>query len=254
MSLEMLSKQNVLKFFILIVIGIGMFSCVPQSKTLYFQKKKGNVDDLIVHAKPQYKVRPHDVLLITISSLNPQTSEFYNMKAEGGSQGIKGYSISDSGYIYLPVFDSIRVTDMTISEVQNYLQKMIREHVTDATVIVKLSNFNFVVLGEVGNPGMLMFEGNELTIVKAIGLARDITEFGNKKKVILIRKEGNSSRYVTLDLTKRDIMSSEYYYLQPDDIIYVEPLRAKNYRVNVGQISLIIGVASFFLFILNAVK
>lgn len=248
------SKMTLNQLITVCVLNLLTFSCIPHRKVTYMQEAPGKGEVQVQHKKMQYKIRPQDNLHIAITSLNPQVSEFFNLKSEGDKETLKGYTVNDSGYIYMPVLDSVKVKDMTISEIQYTLQKTIREHVTDATVIVRLASFNIVVLGEVASPGLLSYDGEELTIIKAIGLAGDISDFGNKKKVRLIRKEGNASKFVTLDLTSRDILSSEYYYLNPEDVIYVEALRAKNYRLNVGQLSLIVGLASFVLLVINAVK
>jgi polysaccharide export outer membrane protein len=249
-----LKKSSISIFIMFFLMALGMISCIPQKKVIYLHEKSNGSQDLILHSKNQYKVRPHDNLLLTISSINPQVTEFFNLKQDISRSGINTYLVSDQGYIYIPVLDSVLVKDMTIMEIQTSLQKKIREHVTDATVIVKLGSFSVTVLGEVGNPGVHSISGDELSILEALGLAGDISDFGNKKNIILIRKEGEASRFVELDLTRRDMVASEYFYLKPGDVIYVEPLKAKNYKLNAGQLSLLIGISSFLLLLLNLFK
>jgi polysaccharide biosynthesis/export protein len=243
------NKMN-LKFLYIGIFTLFMFSCVPQRKVIYLQ---GTSEDLIAYKKIQYTIHAHDVLLITISSLNPQVSEFFNLKQDK-DKGADGYMVNDLGYIYLPVLDSLFVKGQTTAQIQSNLQRAIREHVTDATVVVKMANFNVTVLGEVGNPGHLSFQGEEINILQAIGMAGDISDFGNKKKVRLIRKEGEGNKFINLDLTDRAIMNSPYFYLQPNDVIYVEPLKAKNFKLNISQLSLVVGLASLFFLVLNVVK
>jgi len=239
------------KFICISILVLLMSSCISQRKVIYLQ---GPAEDLVTHKKNQYTIRPHDILQITISSLNPQVSEFFNLKQDGSAPGLGGYMVNDSGYIYMPVLDSLLVKGLTIAQIQSKLQRSIREHVTDATVIVKLANFTITVLGEVKAPGHLSFQGDEVTILQAIGMAGDITDLGNKKKVRLIRKEGDASRFVNLDLTDRAIMTSQYFYLQPNDVLYVEALKAKNYKQNVSQLSLVFGFVSLFFLVLNVVR
>jgi polysaccharide export outer membrane protein len=239
-------KKVLLCFF----IGFLMVSCVSYKNTVYLQNKLGASDNEMTNKKIPYKISPNDLLQITVLSTNTQISEFFNLKAEGQN----AYSVNDSGYIYMPVLDSIQVSGKTIPEIQGLVGKLIKEHIRDAIVIVRLAKFNVTVLGEVGSQGSISTSAEELTIIEAIGLAGGISDYGNKKKVELIRKEGNVTRFIKLDLTDRRIVSSEFFFLQPNDILYVEPLRAKNIRTNVGQISLFIGIASFILILNNYLK
>lgn len=241
-----MNKAIYLMFF----LGLAMFSCVPHKKTIYLQK--GGSSDLVPYKKTPYKIHAKDVLLVAVSSLNPQVSEFFNQKLDGGKETQKGYTVSDSGYIYMPVLDSIKVLDLTVPEAKAIIQKAIREHVTDGKVEVRLAGFNVTVLGEVRNPGLISFDGTELTILEAIGLANDISEFGNRKNIKLIREEGNATKFISLDLTSRNLVASEYFYLQPNDVLYVEPLRAKSFKQNIGQISLLLGFTTLVFFVLNS--
>jgi polysaccharide export outer membrane protein len=253
-SFVFLLKNYLSKYFIIIIFISILTSCIPQKKVIYLQNKKGTTQDFLSHTKSQYRINAHDHLLITISSLNPQVTEFFNLKQDINKSGINTYLVNDQGYIYMPVLDSVLVKGLTIMDIQINLQKAIREHVTDATVVVKLGSFTVTVLGEVGNPGVQNTNGDELTILQALGLAGDISDFGNKKKITLIRKEGEATRFVNLDLTQRDIVASEYFYLKPNDVIYVQPLKAKNYKLNAGQLTLLIGLSSFLLLLLNLIK
>jgi polysaccharide export outer membrane protein len=227
-----------------------MVSCVPYKNTIYLRNELGTADNVMLNRKTPYKIRPNDLLQITVLSTNAQSSAFFNLKSEG----LSIYSVSDSGYIYMPVLDSIKVAGKTIPEIQGTIAKLIKEHITDAILIVKLAKFNVTVLGEVGNQGNISATGDELTIIEAIGLAGGIGEYGNKRKIKLMRKEGEIMRFIKLDLTDRSIVSSDFFYLQPNDILYVEPLKVKNIRTNISQITLFIGLASFVLILNNYLK
>jgi polysaccharide biosynthesis/export protein len=225
-------------------------SCVRYKNTIYLRNQLGTSDNVLLNKKTPYKIHPNDLIQINVLSTNLKNSEFFNLKTEGQSV----YLVSDSGYIYMPVLDSIKVAGKTIPEIQGSLAKLIKEHITDAVIIVKLGKFNVTVLGEVGNQGNISATGDELTIIEAIGLAGGINEYGNKRKVKLMRKEGETMRFINIDLTDRNIVSSDFFFLQPNDILYVEPLRVKNIRTNVSQISLFIGIASFLLILNNYLK
>ena len=241
-------------YLLIILISILSFSCVPFKKTKYLQGEKSNQGEVISGKVKDYKLQSHDVLQITIASMNPQVSDFFNLKQEGEKSSLKNYIVNDSGHITLPVLDSVFVKGLTIEEAQNLIKSRIRAHVTDATVVVKLAIFDITVLGEVNDPGVYSFDGDQVNVFQALGLAGDISDFGNRKSVKLMRKTGDSTKIILLDLTQRDIVGSDYFYLQPNDVLYVEPLKAKNFKQNLNQISLLVGIASLFLILYNVLK
>lgn len=241
--------------YLFFVLLIGMLSCVSHKKTVYLQKAGEGGAGPVPYKKTPYRIRSQDILQISVTSLNPQVSEFFNQKTTVTSkEDLKGYPVSDSGFIYMPVLDSIYVKGLTLPEAKSKVQKLVREHVTDANIDLKLAGFNITVLGEVRNPGLIPFTGTELTVLEAIGMASDISDFGNRKNVTLIREEEGGTRFISLDLTRRDLVASEYFYLQPNDVLYVEPLRAKTFKQNIGQISLVLGFTSIAFFLINSFR
>jgi polysaccharide export outer membrane protein len=142
------------------------------------------------------------------------------------------YSIDKEGYLFLPVIGKILVKDKTISEVIVILKDSLIHILNQPVVSVKLVNRYVSVLGEVKNPGHFPYSQNKLTIYDALGLAGDITDYGNRSKVILVRNENGENIRINVNLNKSEILTSDYYYLRPNDIVYVIPLRKKFWGFN----------------------
>ena len=233
--------------FHLIIIGIA-FSCVPHRKIVYLQKNGEIKSDTIIPMKDSYKIQSGDILSISITSFNPEATDFFNPKTDNK---LGGYFVFPSGYIRFPILDSVYVKDLTIFQIQDSLTKFVGEHTSKPYIIVNLANFKFTVLGEFGTKGTVQSANNELTILEAIALAGDMSDLADKKHVKLLRKVGEKTLIITLDVTNRDIMQTQYFYIHPNDVIYAEPLKIKALRTNISQISTYVGLLSFALLIYN---
>jgi polysaccharide biosynthesis/export protein len=137
------------------------------------------------------------------------------------------YTIDKEGYLHLPVIGNFKVVDKTLSEVSTVLKDSLSHVLNHPVVSVKLVNRYVSVLGEVRNPGHFTYSQDKLSIYDAIGLAGDITIYGNREQVILVRNENGENMRINVDLTKSEILSGEYYNLRPNDIVYVKPLRKR---------------------------
>lgn len=240
--------KNVL--YLAVILGF-FYSCVPHKRLVYFQKNQEHNDDTISIVKLKYKIQSGDKLSVNVTSYNAQVTDFYNLKSVGKDEG---YLVNQYGYIHMRMLDSIYVRGLSIVEIQEIIKSKISEQVAQPYVIVNLSNFRFVALGEVGAKGIHEVGGNEITIFEALAFAGDITDFGNKENVKLIRKIGDKEVFITMNLNNREIIKSEYFYIQPNDVIYVEPLKAKSFRTNVSQVTLVMSIASFIFIFYNYIK
>jgi polysaccharide export outer membrane protein len=253
------------KLFFLSIIALAMFSCVPQAKMKYLQDKEGQaVKSEFNILKPDYQIKPGDYLYARVVSLDQKSNEIfatiagsaaanYNMNITDQNLYLTSYLVNDSGYIDFPLLGRFLVRDRTVTEVQQMLTKSVSEIIVGSSVIVKLVMYNISILGEVKNPGKISIYNNRVNIFEALAMANDITAYGNRSIVQIIRTEGNTNKIVVLDLISKDILSSPYYYLQPNDIIYVEPLKEKSwkfetfpYAVVLSSISLLLVVLTFF--------
>ncbi len=242
--------------FVLIILA----SCVPQKKVLLLQKTgdKDTITDYSHSRFNEYKVQAKDNLYIKISSLDEKSYQFFNRQGmAAGTENynndasiyLNSYSIDDEGNIELPVLGKIFVKDMNVKEISGAIQKMLDEYLKQTMVTVKLINFNITIIGEVNRPGELKVYQDRISLFEAISLAGDMTEYANRNEVALVRQTKNGSSIHYLDLTSKKILSSEFYYLMPKDVLIVSPLNIKRwgftqfpYNTVIASFSLIISL------------
>jgi polysaccharide export outer membrane protein len=180
-----------------------------------------------------YRLQVGDHLYIEVYSVDPKTSKFFQTDFPDLMNPtylyLKSYSVDEFGFISFSFVDKMYVKGLTVAEVKDQLQKTLNEYFKESTVVVKLVNFEVAVIGEVNEPGSFTVYRDQLNLFQAIGLAGGLKDFGNPKKVKLVRQTQNGSNLVALDLSDNRILESPFFYLQPDDIIYVEPLNAKSW-------------------------
>lgn len=185
---------------------------------------------------PDYRLKPNDELFIQIHSLDEGAA---NIFSNASSQQITSsgttpygasllaYSIDKEGYLLIPVIGKILVKNKTLSQVSLILRDSLYHILNQPVITIKLVNRYVSVLGEVRNPGHFPYSQEKLSIFDAIGLAGDITDYGNRDDVILVRNENGENIRINLDLTKSEVLTSEYYCLRPNDVVYVKPLKHK---------------------------
>ncbi len=254
------------KLFFFFIIGLAMISCVPQAKMKYLQTKEGDsIVNEYKNIKPDYKLKPGDYLYIRVLTLDQKSNElFASMSASGGRDGyvnstdqslyLSSYLVNDSGFISFPLLGNIPAAGHTVIEMKQSLNKGVSEIIRESSVVVKLVLFNISVLGEVKNPGKYTVNSDRINIFEALALANDVTPFGNRSKVQIIRADFNKNNVVTLDILSKDILSSPYYYLQPNDIVYVEPMKEKAYAFETFPYGLVYSTIGLVLVILTFFK
>jgi len=228
------SKSAVIPALILVFL---VQSCVTQRDLEYLRDKNKTIKPFVEAQVPDYKLKPSDELFIQVTSLDDaaanifagpgsqQTNYMGSMDPYGAS--LISYSIDKDGFVHLPVIGSLSVKDKTLSQVVDMLKESLKNILSQPIITVKLVNRYISVLGEVQNPGHFAYSQDKLSVYDAIGLAGDITVFGNRKEVILTRNENGKNIRININLTKSEILSSEYYYIRPNDIVYVKPLRKR---------------------------
>lgn len=253
-----LRPQNYTLIAIIIVV---CSSCYSNKKWVYFQDNSysESFPTQIKNEPPDYRLRPNDILSVKVkSSTEAAISDIFNINPsqnvinmDPGNVYLQGYSIDENGYIKLPILGNMLVKDMTVLQAEELIQKRADEYLNNATIIVKLVSFKVTVLGEVDNPGYNYIYNNQATILEALGLAGDLTENGNRRKVKLIRQVPTGTEVVMLDLTDPKLLRSKYYYLMPNDVVYVEPLRAQSKRVNLELLTLVFSGITTAILVLN---
>jgi polysaccharide biosynthesis/export protein len=232
-------------------------SCIPHKKTLYFQDNQSTADSTSSSSSDiSYKIQSGDLLYIVITSLNKEITEFYNISESMASNPyLTFYLVDDSGKVNIPILGKFDLKGLTLKEAENKIMEKVKLSVNNATIIVKLGSFKITVLGEVSKPGIQTLEGEKGTIFEVLALSGDILGTGDRKHVKVIREQiSGKKEMISLDLTDKNIVNSKQIYLRPNDVIYVEPLKAKAVRENVSAFARITGVAGIILVIIRIVN
>ena len=214
-------------------------SCIPQKKMLYLQVQD-EADTLTTfknERKIEYLVQPGDNLYIRVVTPDVNSTFLLNPLTAGGNQNISNdasvylnsYSVTESGYLDFPMVGEILVKNLNVEEIQKKIEDNLNALLIQFVVIVKLVNYNITMLGEVNRPGQYKIYQNSINIFEAVSMASDLTDFANRNKVAIIRQTKTGSEVVYVDMTKRDLLLSDYYYLRPNDILYVQPVKGKQF-------------------------
>jgi polysaccharide biosynthesis/export protein len=249
----------------LIYVGIILFlysGCVTQNNLEYMQAKNKNIQTYNEAEMPDYKLKPNDELYIQFSSLDPaEASIFSDARTQQSTQimdpygaSLMSYSIDKEGFLLLPVLGKIYVKDRTTSQVSSILTDSLSHILSQPMVKVKLVNRFVSVLGYVANPGHFPYSQDKLSIYDALALAGDITVYGNRNEITLTRTENGKNIRKYIDLTSPDILASEYYYLRPNDMIYVKPLRKRFWGMQEFPFAIILSALSVTLLFYTVIK
>ncbi|HBG70678.1 MAG: hypothetical protein A2W93_04775 [Bacteroidetes bacterium GWF2_43_63] len=239
--------------FLISAAVLMLASCVPQKKILLYQGMDGSSIEK-TQTPSQYRVQNGDVLYIDVKSVDEKATTFINGPATAQAYNsqmlteqtlyFKGYEVGSNGAVQIPFLDSIGVSGLTMGEISSLLVDSLSPYIIDPVVSVKLSNFRVSVNGEVSAPGSFAFYSPTVTIFDVIALARP-TDFANRKEVVITRKVGSDSLLVErIDLTNKNILLSQFYYMQPGDQLYFEPLKAKQFGFANFPYSLVLSVIS----------
>jgi polysaccharide export outer membrane protein len=263
-------KATIQNLIILILPAVILFhSCktpTPLEEIVYMYGIDANKTYKSGPVPDEYRIRPNDQLYIQVISDDPLNTAFLNLtgtqnttyagSSPGGMELIT-YLVDNEGKINYPQLGELKVGGLLIGEVQEIVQNGVDKYLESASVFVKLVNRNITVIGEVREPGQKLMLKNQLTIFEALGAAGDLTDWGNRKNVKVIRELPDGKHVAELDLTSASIITSPNYYILPQDIIYVEH-RDKVYgdkNVPYGtRLSLGLSVISITLLILNLLR
>lgn len=239
-------------------------SCIPQKKMLYMQVK--NESDTLTsfnnERKIDYRVQPGDNLYIRVVTLDEKTTLLLNPLSSGSGNNISSdasvylnsYNVNEGGYLDFPMTGEILIKNMTIEEVKTILQEKLQVYMKEFVVIVKLVNYNITLLGEVKRPGQYKVYQDNINLFEAVSMSGDLTDFANRNKVAIIRQNKTGSEVVYVDMTKRDILLSDYYYLKPNDIVYVQPVKGKQFTFANFPYGIVFGFISSTVLVLSYIK
>lgn len=234
-------KKTIIKY--LLLLSVVLVSCKPKQNMVYMSQH--NMEEEVAKAKFQgLHIQESDVLLILVSALDETAVKPFNLNTVNkvGSESTTGvnqyvqpseYLVNEDGYINFPVLGNVYVKGMTQIQVKNDLESRLKRYLTDPLVTTTLKNFNVSVLGEVKVPGQKESATQKLNIFQALSLAGDMTDFGDRTKVKLIRTgEDGTDQVVNLDMSRSDIVNSPYYYMKQNDVLYIEPDKNKQVQAN----------------------
>ena len=239
------------KAAMLVLFTLALWSCSTPKEIGYFQDLESVEGQRIGGAKG-ITVRPKDKISIIVNCKSPELTALFNLPyvtqrlgensrstiSSGYSQGyISGYTVDDRGCVDFPVLGEVHVAGMTREEIASEIKRELREQgqATDAVVTVDFMNLYYQVLGEVARPGRYAIDKDALTILDAIGAAGDLTIYGRRDRVKVLRDEGGRMRTYEVDLcSASDLIASPVYYVRQNDVIYVDPndVRARQSTVN----------------------
>lgn len=254
-------RKVFLPVFLLMAAAAAFTSCTRHNQLVYLQQVDSlKTETFYPKSRPEYRIQTRDILYIRIYTLNEEISNLINQTMGASQQNlfqnetnlfINGYTVNDSGCVEIPVLGRIPVANRTMDQAIGAIRERAALYLKDATIIVKLVSFKFSVLGEVNRPGTYSNFNNQLTVLEAISMAGDINDYGNRKKVLVLRPTRDGTRTFRLDLTDKSILASDGFFLLPNDIVYVEPVRSKMIKINIPTISLLLSGISTLILILN---
>ena len=222
-------------------------SCSVQRNISYFSDMTPGMSELTVTESAEIRIQPKDELSILVNSQNPKLTNLFNLpvlsrqigleNSSSSSQGISGYTVDSKGDIDFPVLGKIHIAGMTREEVASYIKEklVLSDLIKDPVVTVKFMNLTFSVMGEVSRPGQYNISKDKVTILDALSMAGDLTIYGQREKVLVMRNEDGKQRVYGINLCSgNQIYTSPVYYLQQNDVVYVEPngTRARQSTVN----------------------
>jgi polysaccharide export outer membrane protein len=222
----------------LLIVCCQLTACINTQKLVYFQTLSG-MPERVQQQPFNPPIQPGDLLSIQISSLNPEASLAFNPYALPNSTqpttlspsvpipATPGYVVSPDSSITIPLIGKVKVVGKTTAMAADLITQKVLPFLKEPTVSVRSLNFRITVLGEVARPSMFTINNDRITLPEALGLAGDLTIYGRRDNVLLIREERGQRTYTRLDLTQSKVFQSPQYYLHPNDVIYVEPNKSR---------------------------
>lgn len=244
-----MSFKNFYQCGLLLIVGLAVCSCggVKHAQMLMFDQI--NTELSSIDSLPVLQIRTDDILSIQVASRNQESvTSFQQLSEQVGSSGEQalgvqqGYRVDEEGLIYLPFLGAIEARNKSVFELRKLISEQIKDYIPDASVQVRFLNFRVTLLGEINRPNTYRIPNERLTILEAIGMAGDFTAYANRNHVLIVRERGDTRESIRINTQSKDLFLSPYFYLQPNDVIYVEPLKARQYATQGDLINRYSGV------------
>lgn len=242
-----MNKSHIIIYLLLLV---SLSSCLSKKKIVYLQGQQSQSSDQ-VNYEPM--IQNDDMLSITITSSEPELAAPFNIDQiqNGGvtastNLAKTSYLVDNQGEIEFPILGKIKVTGYTKTEFKQYLKDRLAIYIKDPIINIRILNYKVSVLGEVSKPGTYSLTGDRITLLEVLATAGDLTLYGKRDNILVIRDYLGTKTYNRVDITKADFVNSPFYYLDQNDVIYVEPRRAKFDSTAIGSnIGTIISILGF---------
>lgn len=257
---KFLSLKKTIPFLVVLVL----FSCKSREEMVYYQ----NIDGL-AHAEQsnsyEIKIQPDDLLTIIVSADDPETAIPFNLStisvpsagsanASRGQETMQSYLVNANGMIDFPVLGKLQVGGLSRSEVLQLLQIKISKYIKNPIINLRIMNFKVSVQGEVTLPGTYPVSSERITLIEAISMARDLTIYGKRDNILVIREVNGIKSYNRVDITKADFIHSPFYYLAQNDVVYVEPNKTRINGAAVGSnTGVIISITSLLITVITLI-
>ena len=244
-ALKRIVGHNVLGVLALL-FAMCCTSCVPVESLIYLQPNEETHAEVFEYDKQEYQLQINDILDVKISSLNPEVNALFNASTTGTMQVaqataqtggdlfyITGYSIGQDGSIEIPFVGEVDVMGLTLDEARAAVDVKVSELFTNYHLQVKLGGVRFAAIGEFNRPGKHVVMQNQVTIFEAVALAGDLSLVANREEIRLIRQHPFGTKIHTIDLLDESVIGSPYYFIQPNDVLYAEPLPQRSWGIGV---------------------
>jgi polysaccharide export outer membrane protein len=234
---------------------ITLSSCITNRDLEYINSNK-ELNEIKVKLQ-DYILQEGDLLSVQISTTTEQQHDFFNKENVASPQlmlqnpYLYGYVIKEDGSLDLPSLGTVSAAGFTLAELENVIRNIAVSYFESPVIKLNIINFEVTVLGEVNSPGTFKIVNPEVNILYALSLSNDITQFGNRRKIKVIRNKNNFNRVFYVDLTKKSVLNNTDFMLQPNDIIYVAPMKKKFYAFNniTNIVSISLSAVTLFLLI-----
>ncbi|MGI9552084.1 MAG: polysaccharide biosynthesis/export family protein [Aurantibacter sp.] len=233
------------------IVFLFLLSCASKSDVVYFQNAS-DYETIVSDNSHTNKFKIDDVISIHVSTLNPEASLPFNLFKGAEEGGIRpeqvDYIIDKNGEIDFPVLGAVKIVGLSPEEAKGLLKQKLGGYLVDPIVNIRLKNFTVTVLGEVTRPGTYPVNGEQITVLEAIGLAGDLTIKGMRDNVMVIRDFNGTKVYTRVNLTRKEALNSPVYYLTQNDVVYIEPNEsAVNASAFDSRVSIWVSVASLLI-------
>jgi len=252
-----MSYLRIAVFFV--AIAFLSFSCVPNKQIVYLQETEPSVEPAeamlrFMGEQSDDLIRPGDELYIRITSADEGKTSFEEQSNQVYNPALISYVVDAEGNIKLPYIGKVQVANSSLGQASDLIESMLSQYLYFPSVFIKYINNKVTVLGEVNRPGVYVFDYKNINILQAIGYAGDISEYGNRKNVAILRETGSERQLYKVDITSAELLTSEWYLLKSNDIIYVEPLKRKKWDMNTVPYNLILSIISTSIVIMTFIN